>query len=300
MIRAARLVQSALLAGTALLSISASGQTPPTTPAAAPAPVQQMEHISVTAIGRGSPAILIPGLASPRAVWDGVVADLARTHRVYLVQVNGFGGDDPRANLQPGILDGIVADLHTFVTRERLSRAAVVGHSMGGLVGLMLADRHPGDLGRLMIVDALPFIGTLLDPAATVAAVTPRAVAMRTMMRKSNGPAPAGPPMSITPHGQAQVAAWVARADRRVVAQALYEDLTTDLRAKLPGIRTPITMLYPWSAGAVPQAVADRLYATAYAGAPSATLVPIAESYHFIMLDQPARFAAALADFLKQ
>ena len=144
MIRPTRLVQGALLAGTALLSIPASGQTPPTTPAAAPAPAQQMEHISVTAIGRGSPVILIPGLASPRAVWDGVVVDLARTHRVYLVQVNGFGGDDPRANLQPGILDGIVADLHTLVTRERLRDAAVVGHSMGGLVGLMLADRQVG------------------------------------------------------------------------------------------------------------------------------------------------------------
>ncbi|KQM63515.1 alpha/beta hydrolase [Sphingomonas sp. Leaf17] len=260
-----------------------------------------MDHISVTAIGRGSPVILIPGLASPRAVWDGVADDLARTHRVYRVQVNGFDGDDPRGNLKPGILDGVVADLHTLVARDKLTGAAVVGHSMGGLVGLMLADRHPADVGRLMIVDALPFIGTLFDPAATVATGEPRAAMMRTMMRAAKpGAAMAGPPMSITPAGQAQVAAWSARADPRVVAQALYEDLTTDLRPKLTGIRTPITMLYPWSASAVPQATAAALYGTAYASAPNATLLPVADSYHFIMLDQPARFAAALEDFLKR
>ncbi len=296
------MIRAALLVCAVLLVPPAGAQTsPPATPVAAPAPVRQMDHISVAATGRGSPVILIPGLASPRAVWDGVAGDLARTHRVYLVQINGFGGDDPRVNLQPGILDGVVADLHALITRDRLTDAAVVGHSMGGLVGLMLADRHPADLGRLMIVDALPFIGTVFDPAATVARLEPRAAMMRAMMREAKpGAAMTGPPMSITPKGQAQVAAWSAKADPRVVAQALYEDLTTDLRPKLAGIRTPITMLYPWSAGAVPQATAARLYATAYATAPNVTLVPVPDSYHFIMLDQPARFAAALGDFLKR
>ena len=54
-----------------------------------------MDHISIETIGKGSPVILIPGLSRPRAVWDGVAPELAKTHRVILVQVNGFGGDDP-------------------------------------------------------------------------------------------------------------------------------------------------------------------------------------------------------------
>eukprot|EP01035_Chromulina_nebulosa_P061256 gene61256-83791_t len=113
---------------------------------ATPAPEQRMDHISIVALGSGSPVILIPGLASPRAVWDGVASDLARTHRVILVQVNGFGGDDPGANLKPGILDGIVADLHAYQAKNALTGAAMVGHSMGGLVGMMLARAHPGDV----------------------------------------------------------------------------------------------------------------------------------------------------------
>ena len=58
----------------------------------------RLAHISVVSIGSGDPVVLIPGLASPRAVWDGIAPELARGHRVLLVQVNGFGGDDPGAN----------------------------------------------------------------------------------------------------------------------------------------------------------------------------------------------------------
>lgn len=151
------------------ISVAAApvGHARPTPAAMVEAPIQ-MEHISVTVLGKGSPVILIPGLSSPRAVWDGVAPDLARNHSVYLVQVNGFGGDDPRANLKPGIVGGIVADLDKLIRERKLGAPAVIGHSMGGLVGLMLAKAHPGDLSRLMIVDSLPFIGAIfmLDSAS--------------------------------------------------------------------------------------------------------------------------------------
>ncbi|RYD55735.1 MAG: alpha/beta hydrolase, partial [Sphingomonadales bacterium] len=141
-----------------------------------------MEHISVQVIGKGSPLILIPGLSSPRAVWDGVAPELARNHMVYLVQVNGFGGEDPRANLAPGVIDGVVADLHKLIGERKLAKPAVIGHSMGGLATLMLARTHPGDVGKAMIVDALPFVGTAFFPGATVESVKPQAEAMRAQM----------------------------------------------------------------------------------------------------------------------
>ena len=86
-----RLAASALTLGVVL--------QPAPSHAATPAAETRMPHISVVATGKGSPVILIPGLSSPRAVWDGVVPGLAKTHRVYVVQVNGFGGDAPGANL---------------------------------------------------------------------------------------------------------------------------------------------------------------------------------------------------------
>src|SRR3546814_19728471 len=38
---------------------------------------------------------------------------------------------------------------------------AVVGHSLGGLTGLMIAARAPQEVGKLMVVDAVPFIGPI-------------------------------------------------------------------------------------------------------------------------------------------
>lgn len=272
--------------------------------AATPAPTMQMARISVVASGKGSPVILIPGLSSPRAVWDGVVPALASHHRVYVVQVNGFGGDAPGANLTPGILDGIVADLHTLIAKERIAGAAVIGHSMGGLAALMLARAHPADAGKLMIVDSLPFIGTLYAPGATVAMVEPQAKAMRDAQVASYGKPASDATATATanrlaakPASRALVERWFKAADPRVSGQAMYEDLTTDLRPAMKQIATPITMVYPWSPTGPTKAQADALYKPAYAEAPHVTFVDIGDAAHFVMLDQPEAFARAVDAF---
>ena len=275
-------------------------------PAAATANAEvRMDHISVVTMGKGSPVILIPGLSSPRAVWDGIAPELAKTHRVILVQVNGFAGDDAGANLKPGVLDGVVADLDAYIVKNKLTGAAVIGHSMGGLLGLMLAKAHPGDAGRLMIVDSLPFIGTLFSPAATVALVEPQAKAMRDAQVASYGKPASDAVAQATaerlaakPASRIQVAAWVKAADPRVSGEALYEDMATDLRPAMKSIATPITLVYPWSASGPTKPQADALYRGAYADAPHVTFVDIGDAAHFVMLDQPERFRQAIETFL--
>jgi len=294
-----------LFALAATASIPAILGPQPAHAAIAPANLIQMDHISVQVIGKGSPVILIPGLSSPRAVWDGVAPELAKSHTVYLVQVNGFGGDAPGANLQPGILDGMVADLHNLIADQKLEDAAVVGHSMGGLVGLMLAKAHAGDVGKLMIVDSLPFVGEIFVPGATMAALEPQAKMFRDQMAAMYGkPVPDAVLQGIAannalkPESQAKVIGWSRAADMRVAGQAMYEDMTTDLRADMGAITTPMTIVYPWSEARMPQARADAFYRAQYAKAPHVTYAAVGDSGHFIMLDQPLAFAAALNAFL--
>lgn len=266
---------------------------------------QAMDHISIAEMGaKGPPVILIPGLATPRAVWHGIAPELAKTRRVYLVQVNGFGGDAPDANLVPGVLAGLVADLDRFIAANKLEGAAVVGHSLGGLAGLMLARAHPADVGKLMVVDALPYVGDTFLPGATVAQVEPQAARMRDATAATYGkPMVPGAAeanaagMALKPASRTRIAAWVAAADSRVSALALYEDLTTDLRPDMGAIATPITLVYPWS-DALPKPRADEFYHAEYAKAPNVTYVDIGDSGHFVMLDQPDAFAAALDHFL--
>jgi pimeloyl-ACP methyl ester carboxylesterase len=153
-----------------------------------------------------------------------------------------------------------------------------------------------------MVVDALPYIGEIFVPGATVAQLEPRAKAMRDQMAAGFGkPNPVAAAtarsMALRPLAQEKVAAWIGTADARVSGQAMYEDLTTDMRPAMASLATPITLVFPYSE-AMPKERAEPFYRAAYAKAPNVTLVPVADSGHFVMLDQPQAFADAVAQFV--
>lgn len=102
---------------------------------------------------------------------------------------------------------------------------------------------------------------------------------------------------ALKPDSRAAVAGWMRAADTRVAGQAMYEDMLTDLRPRLAAIATPMTVLVPWTE-ARGEARAIGFYKSEYAGAPNVAFTGIADSGHFVMLDQPAAFRAALAAFL--
>ena len=234
--------------------------------------------------------------------------DLAKTHRVLVVQVNGFGGDDPRANLKPGILDGIVSDVDGYLTANKLGKATVIGHSMGGLVAMMLAKAHPGDVDKAMIVDSLPYFAVLMAPPGidpTPAMVAPQAAIMRDAVAANYGKplsdaavAAQTRGLALKPESIAKMTAWAKTADARVTGQAMYEDLTTDLRPVLGSITTPMTLLYPWNAGGPTKPQADAFYRKQYAAAPHMKYVNIGDAAHMVMLDQPEAFKAAVLAFV--
>lgn len=278
----------------------------------APAPTaaeQRLPHISVIKQGTGPAVVLIPGLGSPRASWDSVTAGLARDHTLYLVQVNGFGGDAPGANLNPGVLDGIVADLSAYLASQKAGPVRLVGHSMGGLASLMFARAHPKQVERVMIVDALPYFPVLLargGPVPSPAEVDPIAKMMRDKVAARYGK-PADPTtikadvdgLAVNPASKVKMAEWAARADPRVTAQVLYEDMSTDLRPALNMLTMPITVVVPWTATPFGQEKTLAFYHRQYDAAPNVRFSPIAESGHFVMLDQPEKFRSELDAFLR-
>jgi pimeloyl-ACP methyl ester carboxylesterase len=136
-----------------------------------------------------------------------------------------------------------------------------------------------------------------MGPGMTVDAIRPTAERLRDTIRNATTPMDTPPNMSNTPAGVARVTAWTRAANRKVVAEALYEDLTSDLRPDVARLTRPITMLYPVPNPAA-EAMVGKMYGDAYAAAPHVKMVPIQNSYHFIMLDQPAAFRAAVDAFI--
>jgi pimeloyl-ACP methyl ester carboxylesterase len=275
--------------------------------ALAPAPRAasfQPTRFTVSVEGAGPDVILIPGLTSSRHVYDHAVASLGGRYRVHRLQVAGFGGEPARGNATGPVLAPIVEELHAYIAANRLRRPMIVGHSAGGLMALMLAQRHPEDLSRALIVDSLPFYGMLFGPQATAESIAPQVATLRDAIAAMNDDAwraqqaASAARLVSTAAGQAELVADSMASDRSVVARALYEDATTDMRPLLPAIRTPLTVLYAVNPFAT-EASYGQLMHSGYAGAPNVQLIPVEPSYHFIMLDQPDRFDALLGAFLR-
>ena len=297
------LLRAALAAAalSAALAMPAFGRMSETAPPAPAAPAERA-CLTVSVIGNGPDVILIPGLASPRRVWDRTAEQLKGRYRLHLVQIRGFG-DDAAANASGPVLEPFVEDLAGYIRDSGLEKPAVIGHSMGGLTAAMIAARYPGLLGRVLIEDSLPFIGLIFSPLATIDAVRPQADALLKAALAA-GPQPQNPDdpmlatMSATPEGRKQVMQWSAQADYRVTAQLFHDVLLTDIRPELARIQTPVTVLYPHDTVVGPVAYVDSLYAGAYAGLAGVKLERIDGSRHFIKLDQPERFAEAVEAFL--
>jgi len=250
--------------------------------------------------------ILIPGLASSASVWDAEAKLLAPNYRLHVVQVRGFAGAAAGPNATGPMLPGVVEELHKYIVQAKM-HPVVIGHSLGGLMTLMLADAHPEDVTKIVIVDSLPFYGMVFDPNATVEAVAPQAKVFRDqIVAMPADQFAAMQPMIVKgmvkdEAGGKAVAASSIASDRAVFANAMFEDFQTDIREDMGKIKTPALLLYPFdpTMPGADSAKVDALYKGAYASMPNVKIVRIEDSRHFIMYDQPGKMDEAVEVFLK-
>ena len=166
---------------------------------------------------------------------------------------------------------------------------------------------YPGDVRKMVIVDTLPFYAVLFNPAATVATVQPMAAGIKAhMVTMSAEEYAAGEQTMMAGMANSEAGKKAAfdssiASDRAVVAEALYEDLMTDMRPEVAKIETPTLVLYEYDATSkMPDpTVYEGMVQAAYQPMPHVTLVRVEGSRHFIMYDQPVVFDADLQGFLK-
>ncbi|QBX38774.1 alpha/beta hydrolase [Brevundimonas sp. S30B] len=262
------------------------------------------DRILVETRGSGPDVILIPGLASTADVWRRTADELSG-RRVHLVTVRGFGDVPAGANASGVVVAPVAQEIRRYIAEHRLDRPAVIGHSMGGQVALRVAADARGDVGRVMVVDASPFFPALISPGATVGDVDPiaRIAYQAVMFLGDDALRLQGRRMGADLGGAAEAVfgtlGWQG-GDRRVLAQTLYEVMTTDLRSRLPDITAPVTVVYGWSADdRSPRARIDELFRSGYRSLRTpARFERIEGAEHMVMIDQPRRFMAAVERFL--
>jgi pimeloyl-ACP methyl ester carboxylesterase len=98
--------------------------------------------------GAGDPLIVLHGAYMNIPSMGAIIPKLARTHKVYAVEMQGHGRttDIDRPLTYTDLADDVAA----FMDAVGLSKADVFGYSMGGQVGLQLAIRHPAKVNKLV------------------------------------------------------------------------------------------------------------------------------------------------------
>lgn len=272
---------------------------------AAPAAPFSSDRITVRSEGTGPDVVLIPGLNSSPRAWASTVAAVPG-YRYHLVQVAGFAGQPAGGNKEGLVAAPVAAEIARYIREANLKQPAVIGHSLGGTIGMMLASRHPDALSRLMVVDMFPYMGMLFaGPAAAPGQVEAVAdgfaarirAASPEQRRKAANDTIAG--MVDTEAMRPLAIADSQASDADVGARAYRELIVTNLIPELAKITVPVTVLYvqPKSVPVPPEQF-DAGYKGAYAPLKQLTLKRIPDSAHFIMWDQPARFQAEMKAFL--
>ncbi|QAY76925.1 alpha/beta fold hydrolase [Sphingosinicella sp. BN140058] len=251
------------------------------------------QRMSVRVVGKGPDVVLVHGLAAGRGVWNGTVAALPG-YRYHLVQIGGFAGAPVGANDRGRVASGVADEIARYIHATGLRKPAVIGHSMGGIIALMLASRYPDLPGRVMVVDMVPaparVVGLSQWAARPIARFLGHEILGADRLRQQM--------KSIV--GRFGSSNWLgSNSNGSVVGRSIEELMAVDLTADLPRIHAPLTVAY-----ACPEPLKlsrpriDRFYAQAYSRRLGTRLVPIARSGHMIMFDQPALFRAEVKRFL--
>jgi pimeloyl-ACP methyl ester carboxylesterase len=248
---------------------------------------------------KGPALIFIPGLACGPWTWEQTAARLEGKYSVYLLTLPGFDGRKP----VPGAtLDSLSRDLATLIETRKIDKPVLVGHSLGGTLTLVFAAQHSDLIAGVIAVDGLPvFPGTEMmtgdrsslaaKARAQLAGLTPAQFAeyQRNYMKLA----------TIDEAIASSIAERSSLSDAGAAAEFAAQLLLLDLRPQLPAIKVRVVEVSPFYAPDLAHIDVDEAGKTGYyrsllAGIAQLDVVSISPARHFVMLDQPEKFAAAL------
>ena len=258
-------------------------------------------------LGEGEPIVFVHGLLVDSRLWDGVAERLAGRHRCLVADWpmgshRAAMNDD--ADLSPPGMASIIA---SFMDSLGLERATIVGNDTGGAVSQVLAANHPERVERLVLTNCdtfehfPPFPFNLLRPIAGLpGGLSVLQASQRFAFVRRMGYAP----LVKRPLSQELVDSWLEPAgsdpaikrDLAKILRGVHKRHTLEAAEKLRAFERPVRFAWGTEDRFFKRSHAERLAAIV----PDARIEDIPGGGTFVPLDEPARVAELVAEFVAE
>jgi 3-oxoadipate enol-lactonase len=252
--------------------------------------------------GDGPPLVLVHGLGGSATNWSELAPLLARGFRVLVPDLPGHGRSEPLAGVSG--LEPYADRVAAVMEHERMAPAAVVGHSLGGLVVVRLALRRRDVVSAIVLASAAGLsigngLGRNLLTAFTVVRPGRLAGRYRSLVARSPllrrlvfGFVSVADPVALTEASvEGFLAGQVLHTDIGSAWRALRDD---DPRRDLERVECPALIL--WGADDAQLPLDD---AFEYARRLRAPLRVIAGCGHLLIGERPEPCADAITSFVR-
>lgn len=104
-------------------------------------------------LGEGFPIIILHGLLGSLDNWQSIAKQLSENYTVYLIDQRNHGKSPHSEDFN---YDLLISDLFDFFEQHQLTKAHILGHSMGGKTAMHFCLSYPEKVEKLMVADIAP------------------------------------------------------------------------------------------------------------------------------------------------
>lgn len=107
--------------------------------------LQPLCTIKYRVVGQGEPLVLLHGFGEDSEVWDTIIPFLEGSYKIIIPDLPGSGGSTILKKDKVIMID-FAHCLKAILDKEKIKKCTLIGHSMGGYIGLAFAEKYPTSL----------------------------------------------------------------------------------------------------------------------------------------------------------
>ena len=105
-------------------------------------------------VGQGQTLVLLHGFCEDSTMWADFVPLLSKKYQILTIDLSGFGQSDL---LNEHSIEAMSEAVHAVIKQLSIQQCVLIGHSMGGYVGLAFAEQYPQYLMGLGLFHSHPY-----------------------------------------------------------------------------------------------------------------------------------------------